>query len=238
MVTPRLGIATYGTLFTLVALPVYYHTGYAMPVQLTLGVLSYFAALEIPPNWRQYLHPVLVSSLLTVLGIWTLAATRGSTLEEALRQYRTGTRYLQLWERTSHGTLPGAGDVFGTLLDASIVSLALPMYQFRRELREHFLAIVIPNVLMSVVSLFAYPYVCFAIGIGATRSLAFAARSLTLALAIPASQNLGGDFNTVAALAIMSGIMGVLVGQRMLAWMRIPDGTCSLFLRQSKLQAK
>lgn len=99
------------------------------------------------------------------------------------------------------------------------------MYQFRRELRMHFFAIVLPNVAISIGSLFAYPYICFVTGISAERSLAFAARSLTLALAIPAVANLGGDSNTVAALAITSGIVGVLIGQRMLALLKIPDGT-------------
>lgn len=60
-------------------------------------------------------------------------------------------------------------------------------------------------------------------------SLAFAARSLTLALATPAAANLGGDANTVAAIAIMSGILGVLIGQRMLGLLRIPEGKfCSV----------
>ncbi|CRK36027.1 hypothetical protein BN1708_006885, partial [Verticillium longisporum] len=97
------------------------------------------------------------------------------------------------------------------------------MYQYRRELRAHFLAIVLPNLVLAVASLFCYPVVCFAVGIEARRALAFASRSLTLALAIPATENLGGDVNAVAALAIFSGIAGVLIGERMLRWMRIPE---------------
>lgn len=112
------------------------------------------------------------------------------------------------------------------------MSFALPVYQYRRELRQHLAAILVPNIAISIGSLFAYPTICYAIGISAPRSLAFAARSLTLALAVPATANLGGDVNTVAALAIMSGIVGVLVGQRMLAWLKIPEGefTCPFYL--------
>lgn len=77
---------------------------------------------------------------------------------------------------------------------------------------------------MSIGSLFGYPAVCHAIGISSTRSLSFAARSLTLALATPATANLGGDLNLVAVLCIMSGILGVLVGPAILKWLRIPDG--------------
>jgi len=90
-----------------------------------------------------------------------------------------------------------------------------------------FLSIIIPNLVISIASLFGYPALCYAIGISSKRSLAFAARSLTLALATPATANLGGDLNLVAVLCIMSGILGVLVGPAMLKWLRIPEGECT-----------
>lgn len=226
----HLDTATYVIFFLFVGLPVYYASGYAMPLQLTFTALMYFAALSLPLKWKQVLHPVIVSAFLTVFGIWIFGLVRGQALDQVLQQYTTGLKYLQLWERAAHAptTLPGAGDVLGTVLDASIVSLALPMYQYRRELLAHFAAIVVPNIILSIGSLYAYPSVCFAIGISATRSLAFASRSLTLALAIPATENLDGDRNTVAAVAIMSGIVGALIGGRVLTWLRIPDGECFL----------
>jgi putative effector of murein hydrolase len=213
---------TYAILFLFIGLPIYYTTGYAMPAHLTLNILAYFLALSLPPKWKQFLHPVLVSSAITVLGIWILGLIKGSSLSQVLDEYKTGTNYLSLWHG-AHG-LPGAGDIFSSVLDASIVALALPMYNYRLELQRHFFAIVIPNVTISIASLFGYPALCYAIGISSTRSLAFAARSLTLALATPATRNLGGDLNTVAALAIMSGILGVLIGPRILRWLRIPEG--------------
>ncbi|KAI0156081.1 LrgB-like family-domain-containing protein [Pestalotiopsis sp. NC0098] len=217
----HLDLFTYTVLFLFVGIPVYYAVGYGMPMHLTFGVLMYFWATALPPKWRQYLHPVLVSSLFTVLGIWVLGLALGHSLEKTLTEYRTGAKYLELWSGTHE--LPGAGDILSSVLDASIVALALPMYQYRRELRQHFFAIVTPNILVSIASLFAYPYICCAIGITAERSLAFAARSLTLALATPAVVNLGGDTYTIAAIAIASGIIGALIGQQMLAWLKIPE---------------
>ncbi|KAK3321861.1 LrgB-like family-domain-containing protein [Apodospora peruviana] len=203
----------YTTIGFLVGIPIYYATGYAMPLHTSITVLAYFIALRLPVSWRRFLHPVLVSAFLVVMVIWVLGLTRWSPLKTTLHEHRTRVKYLQLW----------SGDLLGTILDASIVSLALPMYQYRRELRSHFTAIIVPKVLLSISSLFAYPTLCFATGISAERSLAFAARSLTLALARPAMDNLGGDLNTVSAVAIMSGIIGALVGGRMLNMMRIPE---------------
>ncbi|KAL5627818.1 hypothetical protein BROUX41_002566 [Berkeleyomyces rouxiae] len=214
----------YGLVLVFVGIPVYFAGHYAMPLHLAITILVFQGAMKIPATWRRFLHPVLISALFTVLIIWAFGAMRGLSLTTTLHSYKTGTNYLALWESgASSLPKPGAGDIFSSVLDASIVALALPMFQYRRELREHFVAITVPNVAMSIGSLFAYPYICYAIGIQAERALAFSARSLTLALALPAVSNLGGDAYTIAAVAIMSGIIGVLIGTKIMAWMRIPE---------------
>lgn len=214
----------FGFLGLFVGLPLYYSTGYAMPLQLSVNVLMFFGAMSLPPSWRQVLHPVLVSAFSTLLVIWLLGRLHGDGLGAVLEQYQPGNTYLQIWEGPPSSGMPGAGDILASALDASIVSLALPMYQYHHELKIHFWAIVVPNIALSLASLFIYPLVCYHIGISATRSLAFTSRSLTLALATPAVRNLGGDVNTVAAVAILSGVLGVLIGRRVLCWLQIPEG--------------
>jgi len=215
---------TYTTLFIFIGLPTYYALDYAMPAHLTLSILAYFAALSLPLKYKRFLHPVLVSSAFTILGIWILALSHRSTLRAALTVYTTKTRYLQLFNSGGpHLLPPGAGDIFSSVLDVSIVALALPMFQYRNELKRHFPSIILPNILIATASLFGYPALCYAIGISPARSLSFASRSLTLALATPATQNLGGDLQLVAVLCIMSGVMGVLIGPALLKWMRIPE---------------
>ncbi|CAG9991777.1 unnamed protein product [Clonostachys byssicola] len=223
-ITRNLNFTIWSTVFIFIGIPVFYTTGYVMPVHLSLCVLVYLVSMRVPPRYRQYLHPVIVSALITVLGIWALAASRGDSLKTGLHQFKPGVDYLYLWGNPGTSSRPGAGDILSTALDASIVALSLPMYQYRRELRQHFLLIMIPNALMSVGSLFAYPSVCFAIGIRPQRSLAMASRSITLALALPATQNLGGDVNTVASVGVRSGILGVLMGQRLLTWLKVREG--------------
>lgn len=221
----HLDTLTYAIIFIFAGLPVYIAIGYAMPIQLSLSILAYQAALALPQTWKRFLHPVLMSSAITIIGIWILALCRHETLQDGLHAYSTKTKYLQLWSGSSKTLpMPGVGDIFSSVLDASIVALALPMFQFRNELQRHFLAIVLPNIAISIASLFGYPALCYAIGIESKRSLSFAARSLTLALATPATTNLGGDLNLVAVLCIMSGILGVLMGPVMLRWLKIPEG--------------
>jgi len=214
---------TYFTLF-IITLPIYYTTGYAMPTQLTYIILAYFLAISIPPKYKRILHPVLVTAVITCLSIWVLGLIRGDDLKTVLDVFKTGSTYLVIWGGATNLRAPGAGDILVTILDTAIVGLALPMFNYKAELKRHFWTIVIPNVLVSVGSLFGYPWICYMIGISATRSLALAGRSLTLALAIPTVANLGGDASTGAATAIMSGILGALVGSQMLDWLRIPEG--------------
>ena len=215
---------TYVSFLLFIGLPVYYCLDYTMPAHLTLSILCYFTALSMPPKYKRFLHPVLVSSAFTILGVWVLALTRRSTLQTALKSYTTKTRYLQLLDgQAAQLPLSGAGDIFSSLLDVSIVALALPMFQHRNELKRHFPSIILPNTIIAIASLFSYPALCHAIGISPARSLSFASRSLTLALASPATQNLGGDLQLVAVLCIMSGVMGVLIGPTLLKWMRIPE---------------
>ena len=80
---------------------------------------------------------------------------------EVLEYYKTGAGYLQIWRGENGLKAPGEGDVFSSVLDASIVALALPMFQYRKELKQHFLVIVIPSVAASIGSLFGYCPLCY-----------------------------------------------------------------------------
>jgi len=137
--TAHLDALIYTLALVLAGLPVYYATAtaYAMPAQLCISVLAYFSALALPAPWRRFLHPVLVASAASVLAIWLLALSRGRSLRDGLSAYSTHTRYTQLWQRGAGLSPPGAGDIFGSVLDASIVALALPMFQYRHELKRH-----------------------------------------------------------------------------------------------------
>lgn len=220
----HLDTLTYTFLFLFIGLPIYYTTSYAMPAHLTLSILTYFLATSLPPSYKRVFHPVLLSSALTILIIWLLALTHHFTLRSALTAYSTGTRYINILNNHSaHLSSPGAGDIFSSILDVSIVALALPMFQYRSELKRHFASIILPNIIIATASLFGYPSLCHAVGISPSRSLSFASRSLTLALATPATRNLGGDLQLVAVLCIMSGVIGALIGPTFLRWLRIPE---------------
>jgi hypothetical protein len=140
---------TYATILISVGLPIYYATSYPMPAQLTINILAYFAALAMPPKHKRFLHPVLVSSLITVFSIWILALSRRQSLRDGLEAYSTKTRYINLWDGQKGLRDSGAGDIFSSLLDVSIVALALPMFNYRHELKRH---VGVPFPMMDVLA--------------------------------------------------------------------------------------
>jgi hypothetical protein len=133
---PFLVPSIYSIIF-LLSLPIFYATSFSTPLFLSLTALSFlFAVHAVPPRVRRVLHPILTCAFLTVMGIWGLGAARGWSLERSLRSYSTGSKYLILFDptRKTHIPPPGAGDVLSSVLDASIVSLAIPMYRYRGEM--------------------------------------------------------------------------------------------------------
>lgn len=136
IVNARIDVYTYTVILFLIGLPIYLVTNYAMPAQLSLNILAYFLALELPPNWRRFLHPALVASVVTICGIYILAMCRGDDFHDGLLAYQTKTKYQQLFSGKTNLPKPGAGDFLSSVLDVSIVALALPMYQYRQELKR------------------------------------------------------------------------------------------------------
>ncbi|KAB2570282.1 hypothetical protein DBV05_g11034 [Lasiodiplodia theobromae] len=134
-------IGTYLCLFIFIGIPVYYSTGYTMPIFLSFNVLMFFGANSIPSKIRRVAHPVIITALFSVLGIWVIALTQNMSLEDGLSLYKIDSNYLQYFRGTAGLPLPGAGDILSSLLDASIVSLAMPMFQHRNDLRRVTLAL-------------------------------------------------------------------------------------------------
>lgn len=196
------------------SLPIYYARGYAMFLHLSIAVATFIFLLRAPPpRFKKFLHPVLCSVALSWLFFYIFSAIKKENFLDSLRQYKTGRNYLKLFNHATTSDWPGAGDVFSTLMDVSIVSLSIPMYTYRNDLKRHFFALLPPILLMSFGCFFIYPPLCYHLGISSARSLGFAGRSVTLALGTPFVQALDGSVPLMAVTTVVSGIIGALTGQ-------------------------
>ena len=80
-ITTYLDLITWGLVW-IIGIGVYIGTGYSMPAQLPLNVLTFFLAMRIPPRVRRFIHPIFPCAAFTILGIFILAAIKGESLND------------------------------------------------------------------------------------------------------------------------------------------------------------
>ncbi|PWY98961.1 hypothetical protein BCV70DRAFT_224003 [Testicularia cyperi] len=190
-------------------LPVFYLTDISLPLFLAINLITFLVSITlVPPKIRRYAHPILTTSVATLLILWGLGEARGWSLKQTLSSYSVDAKYSVLWSIDGYrGPVIGAGDVLFSTLDAGIVSLAIPMYRYRRDLKAHFwdmLYVLFPCALLSV---FVWPSLAHVFGIAPERALSFASRFMSTPLAIELSLTIGADESITVILVVITGIL-------------------------------
>lgn len=197
------------------------------------------SAIEINGSFKHVfttlMNPVLLTTLLMFGYTRAMAAmTPHDGLAHILKRFRSGTPLYTLWtaavSHTPVATNPsgwfGAGDLALSLLECGILTWGFKLYECRQQLFSlpgvvvsiFCVGVAAGNVLLSVL-------MANIIGLDQPQSLAFAARSTTLALAKPAITALGGDLALNATLVVSNGILGQLMYPFLLG--RLPTSVAS-----------
>ena len=187
--------------------------------------------------------PKTKSVLVTLLNpvAWTtigmIAYTRAKAgvvgdLDGVLAVFSSGTSLSDLWNahvariplRRSQPDWFGAGDAALSVLESGIVAWGFKLFECRRELWSRAGAVVVLlSSLSAIMSVFVSVLLGRGVGLGQVESLAFAARSTTLALARPAMQAIGASEVVNAAIVVCNGILGQLMYPCALRILGIPD---------------
>ncbi|KAK0630958.1 hypothetical protein B0T17DRAFT_490430 [Bombardia bombarda] len=103
----------------------------------------------------------------------------------------------------------GAGDIAVSILNAGLVSWGLKLYEYRGHLVSRGgLTVFVVSLLLALGNMVLGPLFVHAIGLRpAGRELAFAARTVTIALGSPVMAVLGGDAGLNAAMVVLNGIL-------------------------------
>lgn len=215
-----------------VAIVCYFIFRYNMPLHFFTAICTFMLVNDVPlpinPKYRRFIHPVIVSVTLTWLFMLILILIkhhRADRFISELRDYQIGRNYLDLLNTTgvSDHSFFGAGDIFSSCMDISIVGLSMPMFTYRYVLRKNFMNIIPPIIVLSFGSLIFYPLIGHKIGIGKERSIGFIGRSATLALSTPLIKNLNGSITLMAVTTVSSGLIGAMSGGPMLGWLGVPS---------------
>lgn len=207
----------------LVGLPLRLHGQHAAFLSTSLLFAIWFTTLAIqaslkkPPTSSSFLrtalfglsNAVLWTSLLMIAYVFTESATTRRPLHAVLDTLQTNTTLTALVFPTTTASYLAAGDIALAILNAGLVSWGLKLYEYRRQLVSRAgLTVLLVSSVLAAGNVALGPLLARAMGLrSAPTDLAFAARSVTLALGSPVMAALRGDVGLNAAMVVMSGIV-------------------------------
>ncbi|KAJ3335583.1 hypothetical protein HDU93_004958 [Gonapodya sp. JEL0774] len=201
----------------LVSLSIYAAKGIVTPALLSWNILAYFLGMYLPDRFKKVFHPLLTCVVLTWAGIAALGAVT------AIKLYSNGFKYLLFFSPPADTprSLPGAGDVLLSMLDASVVALAFKMYEHRLLLAKRGFEIIFTVATISFCAIWFHVLFSRLLGLNKFIALAMGPRFVTTPLAIQAATSLGAQSSLSATLVVLTGILGAIVGPSILKISRV-----------------
>lgn len=166
---------------------------------LTVTLITYSLAhrLYVYAGSTPLLNPVVVS--VAVLIVFLLLT------DTAYEAYFEGGQYVHF------------------LLGPATVALAVPLYQQFAKLKKVWLPVSVAVVAGVVIGAFSSIAIAWALGASLETQLSLAPKSTTAPVAMGISERIGGLPSLTAALVVVTGIIGAIVGTPLLKRMRIED---------------
>lgn len=181
-------------------------------------LVGYVGAVRMPASITKVVHPLIISSAVTVAMVQLIAYGIGSDLTSGLKSYKAGTL---------NPLKMGAGDVLLWLLGPSVVSFAVSMYSRKALIYENLLVIMTAVGVASAGGLFFTAAFVRAISVGGTNGsmvrLSLLPRNITTALAMVIANIIGGDISIAAVAVVFTGVIGATYGKVLLKALGIHD---------------
>ena len=99
------------------------------------------------------------------------------------------------------------------------VAFAVPIWQQRKLLAQHWLALLLGMLVGSVASIGSSFWLARGLALDASLTLSLVPRSITTPFAMPLAQSLGGVPNLTAVFVMFTGVFGALMGGILLKWL-------------------
>ncbi|WP_339449917.1 LrgB family protein [Pseudomonas sp. EA_5y_Pfl2_R50] len=161
---------------------------------LAFTLLAYLFSRWIYRRTGRYLLSplILVPTLLLALAV---------PLHTAYAQYSSNTHWLML------------------ILGPVTVAFAVPIWQQRRLLMRHWLALMLGMVAGSAASIVTSFGLARLLALDTSVTLSLVPRSITTPFAMPLAQNLGGVPELTAVFVMFTGVFGAMLGGVLLKWL-------------------
>lgn len=107
------------------------------------------------------------------------------------------------------------------MLGPATVAFAIPVYENKRLIKHHWLSISIGVIVAVVTALLSTILLSKGLHLSELLQKSLAVRSITTPFAVVASKAIGGQPDLTAIFVVMTGIVGIVVGESMLSLFRV-----------------
>lgn len=107
------------------------------------------------------------------------------------------------------------------LLGPSVVAFAIPIYEYRQVIVRHWLPLVVGVVVGMVVAVSSSIVLSRLFELPEVIERSLAVRSISTPFAMIAAPKLGGSADLAAIFVVITGILGMILGQALLGWLPI-----------------
>lgn len=163
-------------------------------------------ALLFSPYWLLFLLALVFS-----LTVWIKNRTNIALINPTLITTAVIIVYL-FASQTPYATFEQASRFITFWLQPAVVCLAVPLYVQWQKIKSQWLAILISQLVGSVVGIVSGVWIVQLLGGGELAVLSVAAKSVTTPIAIEVTQSLGGSIGINAGTIMLAGVVGQMVG--------------------------
>lgn len=176
---------------------VYLSTSPLLHLTLTLAAYHLGTVLYRRANFNPLCNPVLVAVICLVGVLW---ASRTS-----YERYFDGAQFVHF------------------LLGPATVALALPLYRQLHQVRRSMLALAVSITVGSLAAMLSAIGVAWALGATRSTLVSLAPKSVTAPVAMGITEKLGGLPSLTAVLVILTGILGAMLGPKLMTLIGVRD---------------
>lgn len=163
-----------------------------------LSLLAYWAGVKTKEKLKfGFLNPLLISIILVIIFLLVFRVE--------YQTYYAGARYLS-W-----------------FLTPATVSLAIPLYQQIDRLKKNIKAIMISILVGSLTSMGSILIFSLIFGFSHAEYVTFLPKSITTAIGMSISEEMGGNVSITVAAIIVTGIFGNMIGAGLCKALKITD---------------
>jgi predicted murein hydrolase (TIGR00659 family) len=107
------------------------------------------------------------------------------------------------------------------MLGPATVAFAVPIYDYRQTIRRHWLPLIVGVVVGMAVAVFSTVLFCRLLGLPELVERSLAVRSISTPFALAAATEIGGQSGLAAVFVIITGLVGMVLGEWLLGWLPV-----------------